>query len=167
VIPLIFGSAFFFTTNILENQKTISSMNQEIERLTRLQEKNKELLTNISNYEKRIQNFDETMNILNEATSGTKVYSNVLGNVSDFIGKRRNFWITQLQNSSKEESNLTMSGYSLSRTVLTEFVDENNFSLLNNIIYEPLRDYRAFEFNLELNFGPKEKEEKVKESKNN
>lgn len=159
MMPLIFGVTFFLTVNILNNRTEIAKLDKEVQHLSRLQEKNKELLTDISQLEKRIENFDQTMSILNKASSKPQKYSSVLEDISGFVAPKRNFWLTQLQDAKGDKGKLQLNGYSLSRSVLTEFADKNNYSMLNNIIYEPLREYRAYEFSLLLNISSNNEKE--------
>ena len=76
----------------------------------------------------------------------------MLTRVSDFIERRRNFWVSNLSGS--EEQLVSVKGYALSRDVLTEFVDNSNSSLLNTVIYEPLRDTKTYLYTLNFNINP-------------
>jgi len=57
----------------------------------------------------------------------------------------------------KSNLNVSIQGFSLSRNVLTEFSEYSNSSILQNVLYEPLREKNAFAY--VLNF----KTEKNKE----
>ena len=72
--------------------------------------------------------------------------------------RRRNFWITKLTNISPEKVDLA--GYSLTRSVLTEFADSNRSTLLQNINYEPLREKSAFSFKMTYTISQDNKQEK-------
>lgn len=87
----------------------------------------------------------------------------MLTSISDFIERRRNFWISNLESSGV---NVKVAGYALSRNVLTEFVDNNKSSLLNTVVHEPLREAETYAYilNFQLN---KEEEAKVNESETN
>ncbi len=52
-------------------------------------------------YSDKIANFDNTQAILDSATAGTEVWANMLTKVSDFMERRRNFWVSNLEG--KEE----------------------------------------------------------------
>ena len=73
----------------------------------------------------------------------------MLVKVSDFIERRRNFWISNLEGNAKNV--LQINGFSLSRKVLTDFIENTNSSSLRIVRYEPLRDKKAFAYTLELN----------------
>ena len=75
----------------------------------------------------------------------------MLTKVSDFIERRRNFWVSNLK--SNGDNNVDVKGYALSRNVLTEFVDKSNSSLLNTITYEPLRDTKTYQYTLSFNIN--------------
>ena len=92
----------------------------------------------------RIANFDNTQAILDSAMSGTEVWGQTLEKVSNFLERRRNFWVSNIETNNVED--LTIKGYSLSRSVLTEFAENNNSSILQNVLYEPLREKNAFAY---------------------
>ena len=146
LLGVLFVIAFFFTYKILTNQNQISDLNSEIQNLTELQKENQQLVEQITPLEKKISSFDNTQAILDSVVTGTEVWSKMLTRVTDFVERRRNFWITSLQGSGVDEIKIT--GYSLSRSVLTEFSDYNNSSLLKSVLYDPLREKSAFAFTL-------------------
>ncbi len=149
ILPLIFGATFYFTINILSNYQEMNQLDFEIERLTELKAQNQEILDQITPLETRISSFDNTMMLLDQVVSGTEVWSNAIDRTSDFIERRRNFWITKYEATGPNQ--ITASGFSLNRSVLTEYADFNYNSILKSIIYDPLRETNAYSFN--LNFG--------------
>ncbi len=148
LLPILFGATFFFTFQILSNFRHINELNIEIERLSQRQSQNQALVQEITPLEQRINSFDATQSILDTAAVGAGVWDKTLTKISDFAERRRNFWITKVETVAKDEIRLT--GYSLSRSVLTEFAGLNKNSLLKKITYEPLRDKSAFSFSLNL-----------------
>ena len=76
------------------------------------------------------------------------MWNQSLGKISDFAETRRNFWVSKLEPVAKDE--IKLSGYSLSRSVLTEFAELNKSSLLKNINFEPLREKNAFSYTINL-----------------
>jgi len=148
VMPLLFGAAFYFTFQILSNFREIKDLDYEIARLNQRQIENQALVAEITPLDERIRNFDATQNILNEAAVGSSIWNKSLFKMSDFIERRRNFWITKIETITPDE--IKLSGYSLNRSVLTEFADLNNESLLKSINYEPLREKSAFAFVLNM-----------------
>lgn len=144
LLPLIFVAAFYFTFHILSNIRQIRDMDFEIERLNQRQLENQALVDQITPLDNRINSFDNTKAILDSAAVGSGIWNGTLNHISDFAERRRNFWISHLQTVGPEE--VKINGYSLSRTVLTEFVKDNNAALLKNILYEPLREKSAFSY---------------------
>jgi hypothetical protein len=139
ILPLIFIATFFFTYNVLSNF-------QEIEALEQLAIQNENIINQMAPISKRISSFDNTQAILDSAMSGTEVWGKTLEKVSNFVERRRNFWISHLE--TRNDDNVLVKGYSLSRNVLTEFAEYSNSSILQNVLYEPLRDKNAFAFTL-------------------
>ncbi|MEW6702335.1 MAG: hypothetical protein AB1298_06410 [Bacteroidota bacterium] len=148
LMPFLFGAAFFFTFQTLSNNQQLKELDLEIERLNQRQIQNQAIVQEITPLDARINNFDATQEILDEAASGAGLWNRSLTKISDFVETRRNFWTTKLETVNKDEIKLT--GYALSRSVLTEFADLQEASLLKNINYEPLREKSAFSFVLNI-----------------
>ncbi len=148
IMPLLFLITFFFTYKILNNTKKIDELNAKIVDLTNRQSQNQMIIDQITPLTQKVSGFDKTQSILDSAGTGTEIYWKMLEKESDFIERRRNFWITKLTVPNGEEVNAT--GYSLSRSVLTEFADYNNSSLLKSVKYEPLREKNAFKYDLKF-----------------
>ena len=122
----------------------MDELDKEILRMKDLEIQNQEVIAKIEPLEARIANFDNTQAILDSAMSGTEVWGQTLEKVSNFIERRRNFWVSNIEANNVED--LTIKGYSLSRSVLTEFAENNNSSILQNVLYEPLREKNAFAY---------------------
>ncbi len=152
VLPIIFFITFFFTFEILENNKVILEQQSEITRLKQLKAQNELIIQEMQDYSSRIDNFDNTQSLLDSATVGAEVWGKMLTKVSDFIERRRNFWVSNLKSNSNNM--IDLQGYTLSRNVLTEFVDDRHSSLLNTINYEPLRETKAYHYKLSFNINP-------------
>ncbi len=146
ILPLLFGAAFFFTHSILTNNQKIHEFETKIIQLERQQKENSKIVDQIMNYEDKIGNFDKTQAILDAASAGTENWGNGLSKISDFMERRRNFWITKLETIDINEIKVT--GYSLSRSALTEFADYSNSSRLNSVLYDPLRETNTYSFTL-------------------
>lgn len=143
-LPFLFAAAFLFTYLILSNNKEIVELDAEIQRLKDLEIKNQEIIVQIEPLESKIANFDNTQAILDSAMSGTEIWGQALEKVSNFVERRRNFWTSSIVAGDVE--NLTINGFSLSRSVLTEFAENYNSSILRNVLYEPLREKNAFAY---------------------
>lgn len=148
VFPLLFAAAFFFTFQILENNKKLAEQKMEIERLKLLKSQNEIIIKEMDGYSSKISKFDETQAILDSATAGTEIWGNMLTNISDFMERRRNFWISNLETG--VDKNVSLKGFTLNRSVLTEFADQNNSSLLNTVTFEPLREAKSYSYNLKF-----------------
>lgn len=146
IIALLFPAALLFTILILNNMRAIKDKDGEIERLQLRQVQNQALVDQITPLDVRINTFDATQTIIDSAAIGAGLWNMNLLKIADFIERRRNFWITKIEPVALDE--LLISGYSLSRSVLTEFTDYNKTAILKNINFEPLREKNAFSFNL-------------------
>ena len=151
ILPFLFGATFFFTFQILSSYRNIKDLDYEIERLTQRQEQNQAIVDEITPLDTRINSFDATQSILDSAALGSGVWNKSLTKVSDFMERRRNFWLTKLTNTSLNE--VELNGYTLTRSVLTEFADSNKSTLIKTVNYEPLREKSAFSFKLIYNIG--------------
>jgi hypothetical protein len=56
--------------------------------------------------------------------------------------------ITHLETTQNNE--ILLKGFSLSRSSLTEFARDNDASIINNVLYEPLREKNAFSFSINI-----------------
>jgi hypothetical protein len=147
LLPFLFGATFFFTFKALSNIKQINELDTKITQMEAVKLKNQTLLDEIAPLEQRINSFDNTQVILDSAARGTEVWSKLLLKVGDFMETRRNFWITKLTTSGMEVS---IEGYSLSRSVLTEFAEQFKNSTLQSITFDPIRKENAFSFKLKF-----------------
>jgi len=148
VLPLLFFAAFFITTNILNEQIEINKVASEIQFQTILKRQNLSTLMEIENLTARINNFDQTQAILDSAASGTGIWNKLLFNLSDFVGKKKSFWVRNII--LPDSAVVTIDGHSINRKVLTEFATGLQTSILQNITYEPIREKDAFRFVLTI-----------------
>ena len=149
MFPLLFAAAFLFSYNITENKTHIAELDKEITQLTDLKVKNEALLTEIADYDGKISAFGKTQTILDSASAGAEVWGKALKRVSDFIGSNRNFWVTQINADSKGD--VTLKGYSLSKSIVPQFAGFNQSSILKSVLYEPLREKNAYAYILKYN----------------
>ncbi|MEW6195801.1 MAG: hypothetical protein AB1521_11660 [Bacteroidota bacterium] len=154
LLPFLFGATFFFTFQILSSYREIRELDFEIDRLTQRQSQNQALVDEISPLDSRINSFDATQAILDSAAIGTGIWNKSITKVSDFIERRRNFWLTRLESLTPEE--VKIYGFALSRSVLTEFTQFSKDGMLNFINYEPLREKSAFAYTINFKLGEKE-----------
>ncbi|OGU73252.1 MAG: hypothetical protein A2V93_03020 [Ignavibacteria bacterium RBG_16_34_14] len=143
MLPLLFGITFFATQYILENQKEINQLDNQIAEQTILMRQNQEILTKIAEIETKISGFDQTQTILDSASAGTGVWQQVLKHVSDFVGSKNSMWITKLNFA---EGKVTIEGYALNRNVLTEFAYSIESAILKSVSYEALREQNTYKF---------------------
>lgn len=149
MLVVIFAVTFLLTFKVLDNIRTINDLDQQITDLTIKQQQNQAIVREIEPLTQKINSFDATQAILDSATVGTEVFGNMIMNISDFVERRRSFWMTKIDVQPSRE--VLVQGYSLSRSVLTEFAETNKSTLLQNIIFEPLRDRSAFSYTLNFN----------------
>lgn len=148
VLPLLFVAAFYLTTNILTKQIEINKLKSEIQFQTELKRQNLSTLMEIDNLTARINNFGQTQAILDSAAKGTGIWNRLLFNLSDFVGKKKSFWVRNIV--LPDSAVVTIDGHSINRKVLTEFASGLPGSTLQNITYEAIRDKDAFRFTLTL-----------------
>ena len=144
MLPVLFGATFYITTYIMGNQKEINQLDNQITEKTILMRQNQEILSKIADLETKISGFDQTQAILDSAAVGTGVWQGVLKHVSDFIGSRKNMWLTKIIHS--EGSTVTLEGYALSRNVLSEFAYSIESATLKSVNYEALREKDTYKF---------------------
>ena len=157
LIPVLFAATFYFTLTFLSNSKEISSLNEKVTEQTLLQRQNQETLSKISSMEAKISGFGQTQAILDSAAVGTKVWTKVLSHISNFFEGKRDIWLTNLNSSN---TSLVLSGYALSRQVLTDFAYSVKSTELKSINYEPMRKQNVYKFNAIFNLTTFEKEKK-------
>ncbi|MGE5400355.1 MAG: PilN domain-containing protein [Ignavibacteriales bacterium] len=150
ILPFIFLATIYFTFTILVNTKQTSTLNQEIAKLTLKQQQNQQILDQISNNQNKINNFGATQAILDSATKGAEVWGGLSKKMADFVSSRKSMWITSL--SSDPGNQVTVNGYGLTRSVLTEFSDKND-ALLKSIVFESLRNKNAYKFTLSFDMS--------------
>jgi len=146
VMPLLFLATFYFTLNTLSKYKEIDQNKLKIKNLTELQIQNQAILDSMTVISEKVENFGKTQSILDSASMGTEIWSKTIDRLSTFVERRRNFWISKIQTSNER---LIISGHSKSRESLTEFTDFNSNAMLQNIIYDPLRERNTFAFLME------------------
>ncbi|MDA3859745.1 MAG: hypothetical protein PF445_00825, partial [Melioribacteraceae bacterium] len=144
ILPLLFIAAFYFTFSILSNYQEVSELDNKIHNLEQLAVQNQNIIDQMDPLSARIAGFDNTQSILDSAMSGTEVWGKTLEKVSNFVERRRNFWVSHLE--TRNNTNVLIKGFSLSRNVLTEFAEYSNSSILENVLYEPLREKNAFAY---------------------
>ena len=76
--------------------------------------------------------------------AGTGIVSEQMKKLSGFTNQRRNMWMNQL--TMDKQKNVKLGGFTFSRIVVKELSDSYKGAILQNILYEPLRDTRAFKF---------------------
>jgi hypothetical protein len=146
ILPLLFAVALFFTYHILVNNRNISALSSQIFELKEVQRQNSKLLDQINYYENRIAGFDAAKVILDSASTGVEVWGKMIEKMSGFMGSKKSMWINSITVDANKT--VTVSGFGLSRSVLTEFADTYNSSLLKSIKYEPIRQSNTYKFDL-------------------
>ncbi len=144
LLPLLFGSALLVTTMIMNNEKQISKLNNEIAEKTVLLRQNQEILGNITQLESKISGFGQTQAILDSASSGTGVYTKILQQVSDFFAGRKNIWITKMGTDASQK--VVVEGYALNKYVLTDFAYSIENAQLKSVTQDVLREKNVYKF---------------------
>ena len=146
-ILLIIASGTFFLNKITANMQESKQKDNEIQQLLIIQEQNKEAAQKLKSYDSKIKNVDRTKAILNQISVGREILSYQLKKLSDFTNQNRNIWINKL--TMDKNRNLKLGGYTLSRKVVKNLSDSYNGSILQNIVYDPLRETRIFKFSID------------------
>jgi len=146
VLPLLFLAAFLFTLKVLQNNKELSSLDEEIKQKNLIIRQNQETLSKISELEGKISSFGQTQAILDSAAVGTGVWKNVLKDIAGFCGSKQNLWISKIV---RDNSNtIQIEGYSLSKYSPTDLAYSFENARLNSMMNEALREKNAFKYNL-------------------
>ena len=144
---LIFLSAFYFAFNVVSNRNSIEQRENEIQKLMLVEQQNREAVNKIKSYENKIKNVDRTRAIMNQLSSGMGVLSSTLKDLAIFGSHNRNYWISNM--SLDENKKLNIHGFTLSRRPIKALADFYNRSLLQKIVFEPLRELRVFKFSID------------------
>ena len=147
VMAMIILSASFFLYKTISNFGELKAKNAEISKIQLIQAQNQATVNKIKSYENKIQNVDQTKVVLDQLSSGTGILSDQLKKLSNFTNYRRNIWMSSLNMDINK--NLKLGGFTFSRPMVKELSDSYNGSILQNIIYEPLRDTRSFKFTID------------------
>jgi len=145
LLPLLFIAAFFITQKVLNNNRTLFELDQEIKNKTILMRQNQEVLVRIANLEGKIGSFGQTVAILDSAAAGTGVWKKLVKQISGFCQNSNNMWLSKLSN---EGDQVNAEGYSLTRNTLTDFAYSIKDAVLQSMLYEELRERSAYRFNL-------------------
>lgn len=146
VLPFLFLAAFLFTLKVLQNNKELSKLDQDIAEKNRIIRENQETLSKISDIEGKISSFGQTQAILDSAAVGTGVWKAVLKDVAAFCGSKQNIWISSI---ARDNSNtIKLEGYSLSKYSPTDMAFSLHDAQLNSMMNEALREKTAYKYNL-------------------
>lgn len=146
ILPLLFIAAFLLTLKMLQNNKELNMLDQDIKEKNAIIRQNQETLSKISELEGKISGFGQTQAILDSAAVGTGVWKNVLRDVASFCGGKQNIWISKL---ARENSNsVVIEGYSLSKYSPTDLAYSLETARLNSMMNEALREKTAYKYNL-------------------
>ncbi len=146
MLPILFFATFFITLKILNNQKIIRQYQSQIDEQTTLLKQNQAILNNISGLEGKINGFSRTQAILDSASVGTGIWSNMLQEVSHLLEMKKSIWITKLSND--DTGKILVEGYALNKNALTDFAFSIKTAQLKSMVFESLRDKNAYKFNL-------------------
>ncbi len=144
---LIFASVVFFGRTMTLNIQELGAKDREISKLLVVQAENKEAAQKISAYESKLQNVDKVKAVLTQLSTGAGLFSDQLNKLSNFANAKRNMWMSLVKLDANK--NLKLSGFTFSRPVVKELSDSYAGSILENIVYEPLREKRAFKFSID------------------
>ncbi len=148
MLPILFVATFFITQHLLVNQIKINRLNEQIAQQTLLLHQNQAIVSKIANIKSNMSNFTQTQAILDSASTGTGVWSNVFRTISQFLGSKKDIWLTNL---SQDASSINLTGYALDKNSLTDFAYFLKSGELKSVNFESLREKNAYKFNLIFN----------------
>lgn len=146
LILLILLSISYFIYTAVSNSILGTTMQNEINRLVRIQEQNKETVAKINSYENKIKNVGQTKIILEQLSKGAGVLNKQMYKLSGFTENTENIWIRHM--SYRNQDNLKIEGYTLNRKNARKLSDSYNSALLENVIYDPIKNTRYFKFSI-------------------
>jgi hypothetical protein len=152
MIVLILLSVGFFINKIYSNNQELAAKNSEINKFNVVEEQNRDAVEKIKSYENKIANVGQTKAVLTQLSGGTGILSRQLKKIANFADQDKIMWISSI--TMDERKDMIVSGYTFSRRRVKDFADSYNGSILENIIYEPLRDTRAFKFKVDAGIIP-------------
>jgi hypothetical protein len=152
MIFLILLSAVFFITKIYSNNQELAAKNSEINKFNAVEEQNRGAVEKIKSYENKIANVGQTKAVLNQLSGGTGILSSQMKKIADFTSRDKIMWISSIN--MDEQKDLLVTGYTFSRRRVKDLADAYKGSVLENIIYDPLRETRAFKFKVDAGIIP-------------
>jgi hypothetical protein len=152
MILLILLSVGFFVAKIYSNNQELAVKNSEINKFNVIEEQNRDAVEKIKSYENKIANVGQTKAVLNQLSRGTGILSSQMKKIANFTSQDRIMWISSIN--MDERKDLVVSGYTFSRRRVKDLADAYIGSILENIIYDPLRDTRAFKFKIDAGIIP-------------
>ncbi|MHA2121393.1 MAG: hypothetical protein ACW990_09345 [Promethearchaeota archaeon] len=147
LIALIILSISYFAYTFNMNNVHAYMMDNEIRRLTIIQQQNREDVEKIKRYERKIQNVDQTRMKMEKLSTGTGVISNQMEKLASFVKTNDSLWISNL--AYDQLNNLKVAGYTLSRPLVRKLSDSYNLSILQSIIFDPIKRMRSFKFSID------------------
>ncbi|MDR3610457.1 MAG: hypothetical protein P4L27_07845 [Ignavibacteriaceae bacterium] len=149
---LILLAGIFFTSRIITNNQELASKNSEIATYKAVEEQNRTAVEQIRSYENKIANVGQTKAVLNQLSGGFGILSTQIKKIANFTGQDKILWISKI--TMDERKDLGIAGYTFSRRRVKDLADAYNGSTLENIIFDPLRDTRAFKFKIDAGIIP-------------
>jgi len=143
---LLFLAAFFFTQKSLENKLTIKNLDNDIVKYQKLYDQNQAIINQIASYEAKINNFGRTQAILDSVSTGTLVWTRATNNISSFIKRNKNLWLTNIYLDA--ENKVKLEGYSLNKNVVTNLAYSLKAAELKGIFFETIREKNTYKFTL-------------------
>jgi hypothetical protein len=137
-------SIAFFAYKINSNFVSEKVMENEINRLTLIQQQNREDVQKIKQYENKIKNVDQTKLLLDNLSSGAGVITRQMEKLSKFTKEKDSLWISNLTYGQVQD--LKIEGYTLSRPLVRLLSDSYDLATLQNIVFDPIKEMRSFKF---------------------
>ena len=85
--------------------------------------------------------------MLGKLSLGTGVISNQMEKLTNIVKAKDSLWISNL--SYYQLQNLKIEGYTLSRPLVRQLSDTYKLSIIQSIIFDPVKDMRSFKFSID------------------
>lgn len=154
VLAFLFAATYVITSMILTNFNIIKGLKTEINVKLKQKAESQVVINEKNALQNKIDNFGQTLTILDTVSKGTEVWSSLFEKTSDFFVARKNIWLTTL---TAEENNpdVLFTGFAIKNKVLPDLAYSYDNSLLKGVLFEELRGKGAYRFTLTFKMPPK------------
>ena len=144
----LFLTVFFATNYVLNTESEIKKMETEIGSLLAVQRANLATVEKINNMNTKVNRAEQTKKFLDDISSGTGQWLTNMEKLSEFTGEYKNLWLNKIKISNTNP--IEIGGFSTRRYILPRLKRSYDYSSLEFMHYQPMRDRNVYEFNLKI-----------------